>query len=248
MKKITFSLLLVLLMTAIVSFGQGKHITKQSAAGVKGVTYAIDAPSLLFSQMTPSTDPAIASQTFPDYGNCSLQGADDFTVPAGPSWNVSRVDVIGQYYAGPINFFDVIVYADAAGSPGAPVYSATGLAFTQSTNVFTINLTSAAVLPAGTYWISVVANMPFIPNGQYYWQVNAGPLAGSNLFWRDPCNLATGFTNWTPGPVAFPGFTNYDLCFALYGNNFEVPVSNWALFIGIGLILVFAVVRFRRVI
>jgi len=28
----------------------------------------------------------------------------------------------------------------------------------------------------------------------------------------------------------------------------EVPVSNWALFIGIGLILVFTVVRFRKIV
>lgn len=239
-------MLLVLLMTAIVSFGQGKQITKQSAVGAKGVTYAIDAPSVLFSQMTPSADPAIASQTFPDFGNCTMQGADDFTVPAGPSWNVSRVDVIGVLGGGPVSFFDVFIYADAAGSPGAPVYSATGLAFTQNTNVFTITLTSAAILPAGTYWISVVANMPFVPNGQYFWQPNTGPLAGNVFYWRDPCNLATGFTNWTPGPVAFPSFTNFDLCFALLGNDFEVPISNWALYLGIGLILVFAVVRFRR--
>jgi hypothetical protein len=42
-----------------------------------------------------------------------------------------------------------------------------------------------------------------------------------------------------------------DFSFQLYGTDagiVETPISNWALFIGIGLILIFAFIRFRRLV
>jgi hypothetical protein len=71
------------------------------------------------------------------------------------------------------------------------------------------------------------------------------------------------FDNWQPFGVAFSGtaksvaFTGVenqcgfdDVTFGSItpGPAGEVPISNWALFIGIGLILIAAVVRFRRLI
>ena len=51
----------------------------------------------------------------------------------------------------------------AATLPGAPVYSTLNQAVTQVGTTFTVNLTPAAVLPAGTYWIEIQANMTFNP-------------------------------------------------------------------------------------
>jgi hypothetical protein len=52
--------------------------------------------------------------------------------------------------------------------------------------------------------------------------------------------------------VTFSGVQNQigfdDITFGSLTPGYETPVSNWALFIGIGLILVFAIVRFRRVV
>jgi hypothetical protein len=87
--------------------------------------------------------------------------------------------------------------------------------------------------------------------GDQYLPIN-GPGPG------DPNGV---YSNWSIGTVAFDGTAksivfggtpNYivydDVTFgSVTPGPSDVPISNWALFIGIGLILIAAVVRFRRV-
>ncbi|RLC50198.1 MAG: hypothetical protein DRI23_07595, partial [Candidatus Cloacimonadota bacterium] len=72
-------------------------------------------------------------------------------------------------------------------------------------------------LTEGTYWISVQAHMNYNPNGQWYWQRQAPPLIGSEYHWRNPNGGYGGLTEWGPASVQWPGETDYDLSFALYG-------------------------------
>src|SRR5439155_2376121 len=49
--------------------------------------------------------------------------ADDFVVPAGQTWNITEVDVAGEYTVGggPAASFNVFFYSDTATLPGALV-------------------------------------------------------------------------------------------------------------------------------
>lgn len=61
--------------------------------------------------------------------------------------------------------------------------------------------------------------------------------------------LVSSTTDFTSVAFSHPGTLNgtvITMCFDKVFESIEVPVSNWALFIGIGLILVFALVRFRK--
>src|SRR4029077_4318534 len=79
--------------------------------------------------------------------------ADDFVVPGGETWNIFEVDVLGTYFngAGPADSFNVFIYQDSGGLPGAQVYSATDQSYTTADNLnFVVNLVSPAVLSEGT--------------------------------------------------------------------------------------------------
>jgi hypothetical protein len=98
--------------------------------------------------------------------------ADDFVVPGGETWNIQEVDALGIYFngAGPADSFNVFIYQDDGTLPGTQVYSATDLAYTSADNLnFVIPLPVAATLGAGTYWVSVQANLDFGVGGQWGW-------------------------------------------------------------------------------
>jgi hypothetical protein len=123
---------------------------------------------------------------------------------------------------------------------------------------FYLNGTNIAVVPTTTTPISINTINPWV-NSTYYKDNESfpGPF----------CNEMDGFTTVlvATGTVT-PNVTNHiKLAIADGGDHAldsyvffkaqgfsgvdpEVPISNWALFIGIGLILVFAVIRFRRLV
>ena len=247
MKKLLFLTLLVFLTASFIS-GQTNQLSTQAYKAAKEVSKPRS--SAIFEQMTPSTDFAIASQRFPDFGNCVLQGADDFTVPSGNVWNIESIAVIGVYYGTlPADCFEITFYEDNGGLPGAVIYHATAQSFIRTGDVFEVNLDVPLVLSAGTYWFSAMTDMAFGSHYQWFWQPAAGPQAGYELVWQDPCNLTlSNMLTYTPrGP--WDDFVNYDLCFAFYGSVIhEVPVSNRAIYLGILLMISFVVIRMRRMI
>ena len=97
--------------------------------------------------------------------------ADDFVVPGGETWNVDSIDADGVYFngAGPATDWNVFIYTDSGGLPGTQIYSATSIPITQVGTTFTANLSPAAVLSAGTYWIEIQANMTFGTQGEWGW-------------------------------------------------------------------------------
>jgi hypothetical protein len=245
MNKLIYSLVAMFLVISMLTQAQDNQMSITAKnSGAQGVNYNLKAPNLFYSQMNP-TSTGILCQALPDYGNCAIDIADDFTV-TGTAWHIDMVDVLAfNIGSGVPSFFDIFFYADQGGQPGTPVYSGLGLPYTQNGYLLSIALNVPAVLPPGNYWIEVRPTM-LSTDGTWYWFVQVPPLIGNVFYWRDPCNvLGMGYPNWTPGPVAIDYIPNYDLCFALYNSN-EVPLSNWAIFIGIGLILVFAIVRFRK--
>jgi len=145
------------------------------------------------------------------------------------------------YSSGTIDFI-VNFYQDNSGAAGTLVQSfpvsitpiVTGSIVSSSTVLrFDLALPSAISLTNG--WLSVYR---VNPNNSYC------IFAWINTFNGDGY---TGFTSFN-SPITYWNGDNMSFC--LTGEQqppLETPVSNWALFIGIGLILAFAVIRFRRV-
>ena len=93
-------------------------------------------------------DHATLSATFTDFPTFSADLADDFVVPGGQTWNVQSIDADGVYSTvpGPATDWNVFIYTDNGGFPGAQVYSTLNQPVTVSGTTFTVNLSPAAVL------------------------------------------------------------------------------------------------------
>lgn len=144
----------------------------------------------------PSQDFEAAFDPFDD------QGADDFVVPAGETWTIDEVYVLGIYSAGggPTPAVNVYFYANSGTLPGAQVYSALGVAPTSDVGGdLTITLAAPAVLTAGTYWVSVQADMAFTPFGQWFWSTRT-VQSNSPYAWQNPGGgFGIGCLTWAPG-------------------------------------------------
>ncbi len=155
--------------------------------------------------------------SFDAYDN---QAADDFVIPSGDaSWTIEQVEVAGVYFngTGPAPAVNVFFYVDAATLPGTEVYSAIGLVPTDVGGSFAIDLTTPAVLPAGTYWVSVQARMDFGVGGQWGWTERT-VQSNSASAWRNPGGgFGTPCTAWGPRVSSCAVGTDPDLIFRLNG-------------------------------
>jgi len=126
--------------------------------------------------------------------------------------------------------FQIVISADAGGLPGAPVASPTGLGdgnpvaaetlagYGLQNYTYTFDLGDIR-LPAGNYWISVIANLDTVENDGWYWGLD---LTGPQL----------GLTTTGGGFDA----TNTDYAFTLNGYNVVPEPAAWTLMLlGVGL-------------
>jgi hypothetical protein len=261
MKKALPTLLLSL--TVLFLFAQSQPVTWSGAIGNDPArnlqTLPADAPQLapsdplLWSQ-GPDCNATGSSEIISAYGlvsNC----ADDFVFTSG-----KNITTAGWWFApfngaySPFSTWTVTIYDEAACLPGSIVQqwiipfnmSNEFLYCTNGYYSYWADLTPAFTAAANTkYWISVQAGDHDFP-GQWGWAMHA-QLTGCEGAFK---SAYFGFPDYVPaGGLVFTFPT--DFAFELYGTGTaipETPVSNWALFIGIGLILVIAVVRFRRLV
>jgi hypothetical protein len=125
------------------------------------------------------------------------QAADDFIVPAGESWQITEVDVLGEYDStGPAASFHVFFYENGAGDlPGLLVASRLENPFTGS-NDFVITLAEPVTLPEGHYWVSVQARQDITQAGFWLWH-NRTLQANFGAAWQNPGNgFGTGCVVW----------------------------------------------------
>ncbi|MDP9371883.1 MAG: hypothetical protein M3Q65_05400 [Chloroflexota bacterium] len=131
------------------------------------------ATTALFEQSGPSA--TINSCIYTSSPTCEL--AADFTVPAGATWDITRVEVASKGSTGisdnePLT---VTFYADAGGFPGAAVYSASNQTFTRISPVdfisrYRLELATPVSLGPGTYWLGLAATKVYwavLDNGDY---------------------------------------------------------------------------------
>lgn len=186
--------------------------------------------------------------------------ADDFTVPDG-GWHISGFESFAYQTnsttASTITHLYIKIY-------DGPPYAGGNLIFGDGTtnhltstgfsgiyrprdidlqnNLRPLMLTYAAMdlyLDPGTYWISwalegTLASGPFVPEIT---------IAGETL-----TGNAVQYNVSTDSWASLIDVDPQGLPFRLYGDPVALPVSGWALVLGIGLILVIAVARFRKVV
>ncbi|MBV6645442.1 MAG: Ig-like domain-containing protein [Cyclobacteriaceae bacterium] len=133
------------------------------------------------------------SQIFPDFGNASLEAADEFTIPAGEVWNIDKVLVDGSASQNIPEQAIVAIYADDNGSPGSFLWQSplVDLEPTNGPANFRMTLGSPAILEEGTYWLSVLTFMSFSGGNQWFWSY-ATPAEGADYHIQDPGQLLGG--------------------------------------------------------
>lgn len=152
----------------------------------------------------------ISSQKFEDaFNSLDDQAADDFFVPPGNGWVIERIEVAGFYAGGGsrnATSVNVYFYKDRDGLPGDQIYKAMGVPVTtgESSGSFIIDLGDNPVavggvrnpaykkvppVPpeiAGHYWVSVQANLDYLPDGrQWAWQKRMAQT-GAESAWQNP--------------------------------------------------------------
>ncbi len=159
------------------------------------------APAMvLYDSFSPAGQGSTSSQNFePSRDVYDDQAADDFVVPAGQTWNVDLIDVAGTYSGtGTADSINVFFYSGTGSLPGTPVLTRTNVLYNPGLNPgdFAITLNPPVLLPAGTYWLSVQANQPLDPAGQWFW-LTSETIRGWNGVYRNPGGgFATGCPDW----------------------------------------------------
>jgi hypothetical protein len=151
-------------------------------------------PILLYDQNNDLATTATNSQNFEaSLDNFDAQAADDFVVPPDQTWDVSRVYVSGQYTGKYVNgtgptvySVNVFFYPNSGTLPGTTaVCTYNDLQVVSYDGSFGVDLTSNCSLGAGTYWLSVQANMNFEPDGYWFWK-NRAMRMGNGAAFRNP--------------------------------------------------------------
>ena len=181
-----FSLSLAFVIVMPLALGQSRNLAGKQSVNASERTPQVAPPGahrlpilpmpqapqvVLYDQYNNGGPNATRSTTFTDLPTFSTDLADDFVVPAGQTWNVQSIDADGRYFfgPGPATDWNVFIYSDNGGLPGAQVFSATNQPAVVVGTTFTVNLPVAAVLSAGTYWVEIQANMTFNPQGEWEW-------------------------------------------------------------------------------
>ncbi len=187
--------------------------------------------------------------------------ADDFTVPSS-GWDISKFVFYGYQTSSPttstITAIHFLIYDGVPGQPGTNIVwgntSTNRLTNSQWTNIYRVLETSSGNtnrpimentcnislhLNAGTYWVAwqadgSLSSGPWAPPIT----INGQTVTGNGLQSLDSLatwsNVSDGSSN---GQQGFP--------FVIYGPE-PVPISNWAIILGILLIVAFTVYRYRR--
>ena len=148
-----------------------------------------------FATVEPVNIPSQDAETPLDFFDS--QAADDFIVPPGQTWQVTEVDVLGEYDStGPATAFHVFFYENGAGDlPGTLVASRLENPYTGSSD-FVISLTEPVTLPEGHYWVSVQARQDITQAGFWLWH-NRTIQSNAGAAWQNPGNgFGTGCVVW----------------------------------------------------
>jgi hypothetical protein len=184
--------------SGIVLWFARKDVGALFIAGTIGLSACLFTPSapaaVLYDQTGfPQNAALISSSSFTSDLTKAARGADDFTVPAGATWQISSVDVVGTTPSGLTA--GVFIYGNAGLLPGALLFQQTGIPIA-GTYGFSAPISGAPALGPGTYWVSVQTSGAT----QWSWSTSQ-TTAGHTAVWGNPANgYGTGCTSFTPLP------------------------------------------------
>src|SRR5436190_11995157 len=175
---------------------------------------------ILHDQYDNASTTATLSGTFSDLPTFSADLADDFVVPGGQTWNVQSIDADGVYFngVGPATDWNVFIYDNNAGLPGTQVYSTLNQPVSVSGTTFTVNLTPAAVLSTGKYWIEIQANMTFATQGEWGWTDRTLQFK-SPAAWQNPGGGFGICPTWTNKLTCIPTAGGPDQVYRINGTT-----------------------------
>jgi hypothetical protein len=185
-------------------------------------TLALSASAQYYDQTAGITASGVISAYMID-NDTLVQSADDFTVPAGPDWDVTSVTVHGFRNNPGANMTDmqVQIWTDATG-PGTIVYDAlhtlpgAGVPSPNNDTTITITIPSTTLVP-GTYWLSVYGFTEAA--SRWNWTTHGAVQIGATAMLEDADDFfGAGATTWTA--VTALGLTDPDFTFQIN----EVPV------------------------
>jgi len=130
-----------------------------------------------------------------------IQLADDFVVPAGDRWEISRVDVDGFYdpataRATSLNlYFYSDILSGTVHMPGPAIITQTNIIplAGQNTGEFAVPVSPTVSLNAGAYWVSVQANHD---SGRWLWLNRQPPPSNNVATSRNPADLNPACQTW----------------------------------------------------
>ena len=148
-----------------------------------------------------------------------IRSADDFEVDAADQcWCVTRVVLDGFYVDTALSGdLEIGFYDDAPGVPLNPPLALESGVPMDTDGVFDYTLATPVVLPADTYWLSAMPEIPDVNAGIWFW-TPATTMAGS------PWALESTFVqfvpacmDWSGGSLCFPPGPMSDVAFELHG-------------------------------
>lgn len=136
---------------------------------------------VLYDQTTGTHGLIVPSSHFVTGEPHDADAADDFVVPPGVLWNLTSVDVQGQ--APSAQTGNVVLFADAAGLPGAELFRQGGIPFAVGSSQ-NLPLSGVPPLPPGHYWLSVYTTWT---GSSWIWRLQS-PTTGYPAVWENPPN------------------------------------------------------------
>lgn len=181
----------------------------------------------LFSTSFSIGTSSVPSIEYSDMNTIS-EGADDFIIPAGQSWEVGGVKVYGTFSNGANGFQGAIAHirSDDDGKPGDIIYSDTNTSLNAffGQNFFVVFKTPLNLNP-GRYWLNFYVKMPISPDSSVYAWATSNANIGAPFHWRDPAQVFDTAVNWTPGNEIIVGGGQPDLLFKVFGYQGTVSIQ-----------------------
>jgi hypothetical protein len=149
--------------------------------------------------------------------------ADDFTVPAGQSWTLSQMDVIGVDNGGPPPFVNFFIYANSGTLPGSELFRQSHVPASGYPN-YSAPITGAPSLGPGTYWISMQEDGGgfMIPSWAWHGRLvqdgNQAVFTG-NSAWANGCHT------FTPLQTCFSSSDGVDMSWKISGSAISQHVT-----------------------
>ncbi len=180
----------------------------------EGFTVFITEPPV-YEQSEPGVT-GINSQFFTDFG-ILVQMADDFTIPAGNSWDINRILAVGsQNNSVLLQDATVVIYTDNAGVPGEEIYNSGSVVPDSDGSILNLPLPEVVSLDSGTYWLSVYATVAF-GTSRWFWTSQAGGIGQDSQFKDEADFFSIGATDWL-SIAPFVGQPTLDQVFQIFGD------------------------------